>query len=80
MCRADICIHLKSQWLLEKHMCSGVITKNVQQELTSKVIKLFNECWKAGKKKDLGAVKSSADCAFSRTDELQSQKMIRHSE
>ena len=49
-------------------------------ELTSKVMTIIHQCWKAGEYNDLGKVKISVDGVFARLDELQLQKAIRLSE
>ena len=46
-------------------------------KLTSKVSRIIHQCWKAN---ELGKVKISVDCVFSRLDELQQQNVIRVSE
>ena len=49
-------------------------------ELTSKVMTIIHQCWKAGESIDQGKVKISVDGVFARLDELQLQKVIRLSE
>lgn len=56
------------------------IRKCMHPELTSKVMTIIHQCWKAGESNDLGKVKISHDGVFARLDELQLQKAIRLSE
>ena len=49
-------------------------------ELTSTVIHIIHECWKAGECRDSGRVKISADGVYARLEEMQLQKIIRLSE
>ena len=54
--------------------------KDMHPELTSKVMTIIHQCWKAGESIDQGKVKISVDGVFARLDELQLQKVIRLSE
>ena len=54
--------------------------KDMQPELTSKVMTIIHQCWKAGESIDQDKVKISVDGVFARLDELQLQKVIRLSE
>ena len=51
--------------------------KSMHPDLTSKVISIIHDCWKAGETKDLGKVKISADGVFATLEELQLQHTIR---
>ena len=54
--------------------------KNMHPELTSTVIHIIHECWKAGECRDSGKVKISADGVYAPLEEMQLQKIIRLSE
>ena len=45
-------------------------------ELTSKVIHIIHECWKAGECRDSGKVKISADGVYAQLEEMQLQTII----
>ena len=54
--------------------------KCMHPELTSTVMTIIHQCWKAGESNDPGKVKISVDGVFARLDELQLQKATRLSE